>query len=362
MALCGKIPQGYTLWGQDLETILASAENDLQALSGKHILLTGCTGFMGKWIVESLIFSNQKLNSAIHLHLLTRNKSHFLQSMNSALDTAYLHFLECDIASLTPDLLPACDYIIHGSNLNNDGSPSWAWRHMNAAVTGLQNVLAVADFFKSERGVFLSSGASYAAVHNAATTLHIKEPVDFSEKEMSEGNVYGLTKHFLEVMLTAWLSDKKTTFPIARCFTFLGAHIPLAGAQAAGNFFNDALHGRAISIKGDGRAVRSYMYGVDMVVALLAILVRGQASRIYNVGSDKSVTIGDLAHTIAQFANVPTSILNNAVVAGNAPSYYVPEVSSLEDQLGVTPVFSLDEALESTWYWLLQRHSSGFTI
>lgn len=362
MALSGKIPQGYTLWGRDLEAVLACAENDLRTLSGKHILLTGCTGFMGKWIVESLIYANKKLHSAIHLHLLTRDKSRFLRNMNSALDTEYLHFLECDIANLTPDLLPACDYIIHGSNLNNDGSSSWAWRHMNSAITGLQNILAVADFFKSNRGVFLSSGASHAAVHNAATTLQIKEPVDFSKKELSEGNVYGLTKHFLEVMLAAWFSEGKTTFPIARCFTFLGAHMPLAGTQAAGNFFNDALHGRAISIKGDGRAVRSYMYGVDMVVALLAILVRGQASRIYNVGSEKPVTIGEMAHTIAQFANVPTSILNNAVVAGNAPSYYVPKVRSLEEQLGVNPVFSLDEALESTWHWLLQRYSSGSTI
>lgn len=362
MALSGKIPQGYTLWGRDLEAVLACAENDLRTLSGKHILLTGCTGFMGKWIVESLIYANKKLHSAIHLHLLTRDKSRFLRNMNSALDTEYLHFLECDIANLTPDLLPACDYIIHGSNLNNDGSSSWAWRHMNSAITGLQNILAVADFFKSNRGVFLSSGASHAAVHNAATTLQIKEPVDFSKKELSEGNVYGLTKHFLEVMLAAWFSEGKTTFPIARCFTFLGAHMPLAGTQAAGNFFNDALHGRAVCIKGDGRAVRSYMYGVDMVVALLAILVRGQASRLYNVGSEKSVTIGEMAHMIAQFANVPTSILNNAVVAGNAPSYYVPEVRSLEEQLGVNPVFSLDEALESTWHWLLQRHSAGSTI
>lgn len=362
MALAGKIPQGHTLWGRDLKAVLACAENDLRTLSGKHILLTGCTGFMGKWIVESLIYANKKLHSAIHLHLLTRDKSRFLRNMNSALDTEYLHFLECDIANLTPDLLPACDYIIHGSNLNNDGSPSWAWRHMNSAVNGLQNVLAVADFFKSDGGILLSSGASHAAVHNAAPILHIKEPADFSTKELRESNVYGLTKHFLEVMLAAWFSEGKTNFSIARCFTFLGAHMPLVGAQAAGNFFNDALHGRAICIKGDGRAVRSYMYGVDMVVALLAILVRGQASRLYNVGSEKSVTIGELAHTIAQFANVPTSILNNAVVAGNAPSYYVPELNSLEGHLGVKPIFSLGEALESTWHWLLERHSSGPTI
>jgi hypothetical protein len=46
----------------DLDHILNSVGNKWENLKGETILLTGGTGFIGKWILDSFLYANKNCN------------------------------------------------------------------------------------------------------------------------------------------------------------------------------------------------------------------------------------------------------------------------------------------------------------
>ena len=106
---------------------------------------------------------------------------------------------------------------------------------------------------------------------------------------------------------------------IARLFTFYGAG--LDDDKAIVQFVKRAKAGQPIEIWGDGSTVRSYMHGAEMARQLWAILLHGQTGEIYDVGSDKPVTMLQLAQAVCKrYGNVPIHILNRQETA----PYYMP--------------------------------------
>jgi dTDP-glucose 4,6-dehydratase len=78
-----------------------------------------------------------------------------------------------------------------------------------------------------------------------------------------------------------------------------------------------------IVIKGDGSTMRSYMYASDLMVWLWNILINGKCNEPYNVGSDESISISELAKLISKFdSNIKVMILNEIIGGSN----YTPEI------------------------------------
>ena len=100
--------------------------------------------------------------------------------------------------------------------------------------------------------------------------------------------------------------------------------------------------GRPIRVNGDGTRGRSYLYAADLAIWLWTILVAGAPGRPYNVGSERAVSIAELARMVAGDGVVEIA---GTPAAGGLPERYVPSCERARTELNLTEQIPLEEAI-----------------
>lgn len=118
---------------------------------------------------------------------------------------------------------------------------------------------------------------------------------------------YGMSKLNAEKMCIK--SDLDTC--IARCFAFSGRFLSKTSQFAIGNFVKDAIDNKPIHINSNGKSTRSYLDQDDLCKWLMSILLFSAPNEIYNVGSNRVISIFELAQLIKKLLNPNVEILLN---------------------------------------------------
>ena len=227
-----------------------------------------------------------------------------------------------------------CDYIYHGATTSSQIIPDNEM--CSVVIDGTRHVL---DFAKRNRQLskllYVSSGAVYGNKYNIPMNEDFPcEPVD----------VYGRSKLEAEKLCL----DSGVPCCIARGFAFVGEYLPLDAHFAIGNFLRDCLNNKPIVIKGDGTAIRSYLYAGDLAHWLWTILLHGECGHAYNVGSDRIISIKELAETIRNVAGTSNEIWILQKPSGAPPACYAPDISRARAELGLDIMTPLEEAIRKT--------------
>jgi dTDP-glucose 4,6-dehydratase len=221
---------------------------------------------------------------------------------------------------------------------------------VDTIVEGMRNVLSVAAAAGQPRLFFTSSGAVYGRQPSEVT--HLVEDSRTAPDQMSVGNAYHEGKRLAELLGAIATDEGAANVVTGRLFAFVGPHLPVDAHFAVGNFIRDALAGGPVVVEGDGSPFRSYQYAADLVVWMLALLVRGEPGRAYNVGSQDAISIADLADLVARVVGdgVPVEV-RGTPVDGRPAERYVPDCQRAEGELHVRNSVPLEEALERTATW-----------
>ena len=260
--------------------------------------------------------------------VLSRNPERFIRDCPFLANQSGVSFAAGDIRNFK---VPAgkLNAIIHAAAVLN---PSAAEAEiLSATIEGTGHVIDVALATGCEKVLYTSSGAVYGA---------LSAPVG-EDVPSHPTTPYGRAKVEAENILVSSGIDAK----IARCFAFVGKYLDRTIYYAIGNFIRDALAGRDIVINGDGSPMRSYLYVDDLVEWLFAILERGESGRSYNVGSDKAISIRDLAVLVRETLQSKSEIKVLGQAVAGAAKCYVPNVSRARDELGLVQKVSLPEAI-----------------
>jgi dTDP-glucose 4,6-dehydratase len=221
---------------------------------------------------------------------------------------------------------------------------------LDAIIAGTRRVLDFAEQAGGKKLLLTSSGAVYG--QQPADISHVAEDYLGAPDPLLPGSAYGVGKRVSEHMCAVHARQHGYEVKIARCFAFVGPHLPLDAHFAIGNFIRDALAGRPIHIAGNGTPLRSYLYASDLAVWLWTILFRAPSARAYNVGSADALSIAQLATTVA------TALGGKSIVTvAQKPdplrplSRYVPAVSRAQTELGLRSDVSLTDAIQRTAHW-----------
>ena len=332
---------------EDVERIAEECVHDLRALDKSRVLIAGGTGFIGTWLLKVLKHVLEKGYISLDIHILTRNSSAFADRVPDLGTYDGFTFHQGDVSnfSFSPDL--KLDYVFHGatdaSAKLNAENPLHMFRTVVEGTTNMMNVACQAG---AKRVLLLSSGAVYGP--QPWDMMHVAETWMGAPDCTNPVQTYAEAKRAAELVAAIYNRDTSLQVTTARIFAVLGPLLPLGTHFAAGNFLGEALSKKPAIVRGNGLAVRSYIYPIDLIKYLLAIWVRGSAGAAYNVGSNHGISIGDLAKRISQLVGTGEFEILGKADEGWNPGRYVPDLAKVEQELNLTLSIDLDQAILST--------------
>jgi dTDP-glucose 4,6-dehydratase len=334
---------------QDLQSIFDRTLQVWPELRGARIFITGGTGFIGCWLLESLLYANEKLDLNIQATVLTRSTKAFEQKIPHLFSSPSLKFLDGNVCDFTS---PSGEYshVIHAATDAsadlNENNPLQMYR---TVIDGTLRVLRFAVEKKSQRVLFLSSGAVYG--QQPWELLNVPESYLGGPSSVDARATYAEAKRAAEMLCAVFQKQFGLQIAIARIFALLGPYLSLGIHFAAGNFIRDAMQGREIVINGNGMPCRSYLYASDLTVALWHLLVRGESCKPYNVGSSEGISIKELAEKVSSLLGGGSPKILGSEDMGWNPGRYVPSTELIECDLNLKRTVSLDQAILRTAIW-----------
>lgn len=336
----------------DLDAVLARTEDLWNELRGARLFITGGTGFFGCWLLETLLWANDRLHLGASAVVLTRDPERFHRSGPRLAASSALTLQRGDVRTFE---FPQgrFSHVIHAAV---DAVPPRTrddrLRVFDVILEGTRRTLEFARRAGAARYLLTSSGAVYG--RQPAGVTHIPEDYSGAPDATDPARSGAEAKRAAEA-LCAIHADADLQPLIARCFAFVGPYLPLDAHLAMGNFVRDALRGGPIVLTGDGTPVRSYLYASDLVGWLWAVLVRGVPLRPYNIGSEDAISIRDAAGRVAECFSPPPEVRITRQPAAAVPDRYVPSTARIRNELGVRATVPFAQAVARTVDWHRRR-------
>ena len=333
---------------RDLDAVLDATRPLWDDLSGARVFLTGTTGFIGTWMLESLAWARERLGIDVRVVALVRDQERLKTRLPHLADASWLQF---EIADVRNCKLPAgaVDFLVHtASTATPRQIAATPLDVQDMVVRGTRHVTQLSRSAGAKRALLVSSGSVYGSF--VTPSAPIAEDTPCGPDPLLPENALAGAKRLAESVGILVGRETGLEVVVARGFAMSGPWLPLDADFALGNFAGDALARRPIHISGDGTAVRSFLYGSDMAAWLWTILLRGTAGRAYNVGSESPVTISEAAQTVSQITGLP---IERALepVAGAAASWFVPSTRRSCKELGLESRVGLADGVRRMLEW-----------
>lgn len=344
---------------EDVQSIVNQVGTRVHALNGKRVLVTGGTGFIGSYLLETFAHLNDRvLVEPCAVSVVTRDIGRVADRLPQLSQRRDFTFIESDIRKFR-SASKTWDYVIHGAASADARifleDPS---EIMEIIADGTKVVLNEAAA-GVESFLFISSGAVYG--QQSLESAWLPEDYPGGPDLRNWRSCYGEAKRYAEILCQVFCEKRKAPVTIARLFAVLGPYQELHATSAVIDFIRQGLRGNTITIKDAGETQRAYCYVADAVAGLFTLLLRPHPGEAFNIGSDQeSVSFTDLAHRISRCLGTKINVVvEGCPASGVLGSRYAPNVTRLYVKEGFKPTTSLDEALARTISWMKERDAAN---
>ena len=114
---------------------------------------------------------------------------------------------------------------------------------------------------------------------------------------------------------------------------------------------SNALDGKALPVYGDGQQVRDWLYVEDHCRAIKAVLDKGRAGEIYNIGGNCSLPNLEVVRRILQATGQAKSLITRVTDRPGHDRRYALTNAKLTRETGWTPKVDFAHGLQATVDW-----------
>jgi UDP-glucose 4-epimerase len=311
------------------------------------ILVTGGAGFIGSHVVDRCI---EREHEVTIVDNLSTGK---IQNVNKR-----AKFYEMDVQD--PSLREVFsqghfDVVSHhAAQIDVRISVNDPMRDARTNILGFLNLMENVRRFKVGKTVLISSGGVIygETPGEPATEVSLKRP--FSP--------YGVTKYASEQYLFYYCKVQGVKGATLRYSNVYGPRQdPFGEAGVVAIFSKNLLRREALTIYGDGRQERDYVFVKDVVQANLLLAESELSGPIdtvddlaFNVGTGRPCSVNELASLMKQIASSPSDTVYAPPRAGELLRNYLT-CDKLKARFGWEPKYSLQEGLTETYHWFSQQ-------
>jgi len=309
-------------------------------------LVTGAAGFIGSHLCEALVARGFDVTG---VDCFTDYYDPALKRRNVAglVEGPRFRLLELDLSSADLAALPDEPRFVFHQAAQPGVRASWGAEFADYAR---HNVLATQRLLERYKG----TGPKNAGVQRVVVASSSSVYGDAERMPTGEGDLprpfspYGVTKLAAEHLCLLYQRNYGLPAVALRFFTVYGPRQrPDMGFH---RFFEAVRAGRALEIYGDGTQSRDFTFVEDILDAVEAAGDRGAPGGVYNVGSDRPVTVLEVLDKIRAVTGERVDVTFRPKVAGDAP-HTASDITRARRDLGYEPRVTLDQGLAAQWQW-----------
>ena len=309
----------------------------------KKVVVTGCSGFIGFHLSNSLldcdhmVIGIDSLNNAYDVKL----KEKRLEELNKKENFLFLNNNLSEKNSLDEIKKHELKTFYH---LAARAGVRQSFLDPNSYIE--DNTLATANIsnFCKEMSVQDLILASTSSIYgDSGENLMVEE----KDEKIKPPSVYASTKLSGESLSKIILEDANTNLIISRFFTVYG---PFGRPDMSIlRFIHWIINEEKVQVFGDGEQRRSFTYVKDVVDALLKMSGL-EKSHTFNVGSNMTVSLNDVIKLIEEYSGKSANI-ENLERAYKDPDVVRPDLENIKKIIGWEPTTKIEEGVEKTVAW-----------
>ena len=173
------------------------------------------------------------------------------------------------------------------------------------------------------------------------------------ESPLLPNSPYSASKAGVDLIVRAYFQTFGLPVNITRCSNNYGPFqhpekfIPL--------MITHALQGKELPVYGDGKQVRDWIHVADHCRAILAVLEKGRAGEVYNVGGNNEKANIDIVKAILKTLGKPETLITYVRDRPAHDRRYAIDNTKITTELGWSPSYTFEEGLEETIRWYEER-------
>jgi dTDP-glucose 4,6-dehydratase len=119
---------------------------------------------------------------------------------------------------------------------------------------------------------------------------------------------------------------------------------------------SNALEDKPLPVYGDGQQVRDWLYVEDHCRAIFAVLEKGRAGEVYNIGGSCSLPNLEVVKQILKATGKPESLITRVADRPGHDRRYALSNEKLTHETGWQPQMDFEQGLAATVTWYRERH------
>jgi len=303
------------------------------------ILVTGGAGFIGSHLVDALIAKKHKV--VVIDNLSTGFKSNLNPKAK---------FYQVDICSAVIDKIfqkEKLDYLFHyAAQVDVRKSLQNPILDVEVNISGSLNLFRSCQKHRVKKIIFASTGGAIYGEPDfiPANERHVEMPI----------SPYGVAKLSVEKYLHFYKEIYKIPYVAVRYSNVYGPRQnPKGDSGVVAIFSEKLLEDKPVTIYGDGKQTRDYLYVMDAVSAALKAL-NSKASWAFNIGTGKETTVNQLYRLMKSRSGSKSKAIYAPFRAGEQRRSCI-DYTKARNFLGWKPAFNLESGLNLTLKYYAEK-------